>query len=113
MRTSGKYKIKPAVFLTVLVLLLSVLTSCIFLTVDVFSDNNFQKTSIENTGSDSGEKNENQEEKEFSEKVLFSGDFGSTKFNQIRNLIEVRRFKCFIPQVSLDIPVPPPKQILS
>ncbi|MBL7931012.1 MAG: hypothetical protein JNL60_03865 [Bacteroidia bacterium] len=113
MRTSGTYKIKPVIFSTVLVLLLSVLTSCIFPTVDIFSDNAFQKASIENMESDSGEKKENGEEKEFSEKVLFSGDFGSTNFNQIRNLIEVRRFECLIPQVSLDIPVPPPKQILS
>ena len=113
MKKSGTYQFKSAIFSVVLVILTSVLTACIFPTLNVLSDNVFQKRLIENAEAASAEENESHEGKEFSEKILFSADVRFAKFNITRGFTVANEFILMVPQVSLDIPVPPPKDFLS
>lgn len=113
MKNSGTYQFRTVIFSVVLVILTSVLISCIFPALNVLSDNFAQKALIENVETGSGEENEGQEGKEFSEKILFSSDFRPAKFNGTGYFTVAVKYTCMVPQVSLDIPVPPPKDFLS
>ena len=103
------YKIKPAIFAVFLVLMVAVVLSCLFPTLSVFSREGFTKELTENLVKDPCAERENSEEKDFSGVVMFSADYRATKFSNSSNRISVNNFTFKVPQVSLDIPVPPPK----
>ena len=109
MENSNTYQIKPTILSTILVMLVGVLLSCLFQTLSDFSSSDSKKVLTEKLAKDKSAERENSEEKEFLGEVLFSAEFNTTRFNNISSLIEVNKFECIVPQVSLDIPVPPPK----
>jgi hypothetical protein len=102
-------KTKPAIFSVFLVLLVAVVLSCLFPSLYAFSSEGSEKALTENSVKDPCAERENSEEKEFSGQVMFSTDYRATRFSNISNLISVKSFTFKVPQVSLDIPVPPPK----
>lgn len=101
-------KTKPIISVFLL-LLMAVLLSCLFPTLSAFSTENSKKVLTENLVKDPCAERENSEEKEFSGEVMFSADYRATKFSNISNPISVKSLTFMVPQVSLDIPVPPPK----
>jgi len=104
-------KIKPAVFSAFLVMLVAVVLSCLFPTLRAFSSEDTKKALTENFAKDPCAEHENQEEKEFSEEMVnpFYTDYRITKLNEISSSFSVNKLTFIVPQVSLDIPVPPPK----
>lgn len=103
------YKIKPAIFSAFLVLLVAVVLSCLFPTLNAFSHEGSKKVLTENLVKDPCAERENSEEKDFSGEVMFSTDYRTTKFSGISNHISLNKFTFIVPQVSLEISVPPPK----
>lgn len=108
MPNSVPYKIKPVVLATVLVLLLSIFLSGIVPTPGDSSNKNFKKILTENLAKDSDTEQENTEENEFSEEMvsMFYADY---QFSNISCLFRATKFVFIVPRISLDIPVPPPK----
>ena len=109
MENFHSHKTKPAIFSAFWVLLVAVVLSCLFPTLSAFSSEGSKKVPTENLVKDPCAERENSEEKEFSSEVMFSTDYRATKFSNSSNRISVNNFTFKVPQVSLDIPVPPPK----
>jgi hypothetical protein len=112
MEKSATYPLKPVFLSGVVVLLVSVLLSCLMPAFNGFS---IEKVLTENLIKDAGADKEASEEKKFSEdgSNIFCSDGRLIKFRSTVISFSSHKSTLWLPKASLDIPVPPPKNTVS